>query len=54
LVFESVEQIQILKNFADQVHLQIQELIETALQFQLRLFLQVALYIGSHITCMAI
>ena len=29
LVFESVEQIQILKNFADQVHLQIQELIET-------------------------
>lgn len=29
LVFESVEQIQILKSFADQVHLQIQELIET-------------------------
>ena len=29
LVFESVEQIQILKIFADQVHLQIQELIET-------------------------
>lgn len=29
LIFEAVEQIQLLKTFADQVHLQIQELIET-------------------------